>query len=88
MCGIIAPYTPKKHSFNAKNLAIIILDGTSIYLYANLFRKTTTFEEYTDAVYNVASSCFTTTVFTSIILKTSQLFRFVENLTKTVSTSE
>lgn len=88
MCGIIAIHSPKKHSFNAINLAVLFLNGVSIYLYANLFREAITFEEYTDITYNVASACFTATVFTGIILKTSQLFRLVENFGKTISLSK
>lgn len=88
MCGIVLPKTPKMHPFNAKNLTVIILDSTSVYLYVNLIRSANTFEEYTVVIYNTASACFCTTVFTFITWKTSELFQFIGNLDNVISSSE
>lgn len=88
MCGIVLHRPPKTHPFNAKNSMVIIVGSTSIYLYGSLLRETSTFEEYTDAIYNTASACFCTVVFSTVTCKISDLFRFIDNLEKTISSSK
>lgn len=59
-----------------------------MYLYGSLLHETSTFEEYTDAIYNTASACFCTVVFTTVVWKTSDLIRFIDNLNHTASSSK
>lgn len=74
--------------FNTKNVIVIILAGSNAILYTKLLNKTSTFQEYTDLIYNTVSACNFTIIFLSIVWKTSDLFTFVNKLENMVEESE
>lgn len=86
--GIISQTQHQKWPFNGKNSIVVILAGTNAILYAKILNKTSTFQEYTDLIYNIVSACNFTIIFLSIVGKTSDLFEFINKLDDTVKDSK
>lgn len=86
--GIVSQMPDQELPFNTKNVIVIILAGSNAILYTKLLNKTSTFQEYTDLIYNTVSACNFTIIFLSIVWKTSDLFTFINKLENIVEESE
>lgn len=78
----------QKLPFNVKNTIVIILAGSNAIAYVKQLNKTTTFQEYTNLIYNTVSACNFTIIFLNIVWKTPDLFKFIDNLDNTVKDSK
>lgn len=86
--GIVAPQPHQKMLINVKNSTVIILAGSNAILYSLLLNKTSTFQEYTDLIYNTVSACNFTIIFVSIVWKIPDLFAFIDKLDDIVKDSK
>lgn len=86
MCCIASP--PKKHSFNARNSAII----TWVYLYVILstaaIKEIDTFQERTDILFRISSFCTCGFNYLIIVWKTSELLEFINGLDDIIRASK
>ena len=88
MSGISPPKPPQKHSFNAKNLFVLIVIVFSIILYTKQLYTTDILEEQAEIIYDIDSSYFWIAVFLSMISKTSALFKLIDDLDEIINESK
>lgn len=84
MCGI----HPQNYPFNAKNLSVLIVIGVVVMSYVKQLNETETFEQYAYIVYSMVSAFFFSGFFLSIIFKTSELFRLIDDIDEIVNDSK
>lgn len=82
MCGIVVRQSPQPllNSFTWKNSAVIILSSLSGIMTAKLLDEADTFEEFANIVCKVNFVINFTAIYTHVILKSSKLCGFVDNL--------
>lgn len=85
MSGIRFQQTSQSRRFNARNLSILIVPSFGIISYVKQFHETTTFEDRADVMFNLISTCFFTAIFLSIVCKTPELFRLIDDLDNIVN---
>lgn len=78
----------KKHSFNAKNLTVLILLCLNVSLIAAMLNEVNTFDETTDILFQCISNGTCGIVYVIIICNTSKLFKFINRLADTINASE
>lgn len=88
MSGIRLKQSSQNRSFNIKNSSVLILFSFGIILYPKQFSKINTFEDRVDIIFNMVTLCWCTAIYLSIVYKTPDLFRLIDDLDEIVNKSK
>lgn len=88
MGGIRLKQSSQSRSFNIKNASVLILSSVGIISYAKQFSKTNNFEDRVDIMFDMVSPCSFAANYLSIVYKTPELFRLIDDLDKIVNSSK
>lgn len=86
MSGIILQQ--QSHPFNFKNSAILILLGVNIILLCKQLEESESFEEYADLVYRTLFMFSFEIIFLTFVIKSLELFEFIDHLEHTINHSK
>lgn len=88
-CGIAnSQKSTKNHSFNIKNLTVLMLLCIDVSLIAIMLNEANTFDEITDIFFRCISGGTCGIIYVIIICNTSKLFKFIDSLEDTIHASE
>lgn len=76
------------HPFNRRNFTVLFVLGINSIFLTKQLDKSESFDEYADTFYRVCFTYSTSTIFLTIVIKSTQLFKFIDSLEKTIDRSK